>query len=149
MSRALWLAVVVACSGPSAPEVRAPPPVAIDAGVAHAVIDAPALDRDLPRLVERSLAMYRDVAGALAASADCAVVAARLGELARGYRDVVDANAKVLHDGRAKELRAALEPHGDAFDASARTIVQSPTMAKCSQDAAFAKAFDALLEPPP
>jgi hypothetical protein len=157
MLRVLWLAGVIACSGASAPPPVAPPPVAprpvapppvapIDAGPPA---DARPLDQDLARLVERSLAMYGDVAAALTASTDCAAVSERLRQLATAYRDVVAANAKVLHDGRARELRAALDPHGDAFDASARAIVQSPTMAKCSQDRSFAKAFDELLEPPP
>ena len=115
-----------------------------------AVADTPPLDQDLPRLVERAIAMYQDIAKALTASGtDCAAATAKLGQVTAGYRDVVAANAKVLHDGRAKELKAALEPHGDAFDAGARAIMQSPTMSKCSQDPAFTKALDQLLEASP
>jgi uncharacterized lipoprotein YmbA len=111
--------------------------------------DATPLDQDLPRLVERALALYRDVAAALAASGnDCAAASARLRELSERYRDVVLANAKVLHDGRARQLRAALEQHGDEFDAAAQAVVQSPTMARCAPDPAFGKAFDELLAPP-
>lgn len=144
----IGVAAAVACRG------KPPPPAqpAEAAPIADAVIaiDAAALDQDLPRLALRSLAMYQDVAKAFAASGeDCAAVAGRLGQLAAAYRDVVAANAKVVHDGRAKQLQAALDPHGDAFDGSARAILRSPAMAKCSQDPAFAKAFDELLEPPP
>lgn len=140
-------AVLAACSG------RAPGPAAPPAAVAPADASPPAdaapLDQDLPRLVERSLAMYRDVAGALAASGnDCAAASARLRELSERYRDVVSANAKVLRDGRARQLRAALEQHGDEFDAAAQAVVQSPAMAKCAPDPAFGKAFDELLAPP-
>jgi hypothetical protein len=143
-------ALALACSGsPPAPPRATPPPVAIviDAGPPP---DARPLDQDLPQLVERSLAMYRNLAAAFAASGpDCAAATARLGELATRDRDVVAANAKVLHDGRAAELRAALERQGAAFDESARAIMQSPTLASCAQDPAFAKAFDRVIEPPP
>lgn len=148
MFRVIGLAAVVACSKPPpAAPAAGPAPAASDAGVAAA---ATALDQDLPRLVERSVLLYHAVADALAASGpDCAAATARLGQLAGTYRDVVAANAKVLHDGRAKQLQAALDPHSEDFDRSAQAIVQSPTMTKCSQDAAFIKAFDELLEPPP
>jgi hypothetical protein len=141
---AIAIAVGTACSG-------TPPPVQAAApAVAAAPADAGTLDQDLPRLVERSLVMYQDVARALAESGqDCAAATARLGRLAATYREVVTANAKVLRDGRAPELRAALDPHGEAFDRSAQAIMQSPVMATCAQDAAFARAFDALLEAPP
>jgi hypothetical protein len=147
MKRVIWLAAAIACSRPapaprSAP-VRAAPPDA-------AVADAAPLDRDLPRLVERAIAMYEDIAKAFAASGkDCAAASARLGQLAAAYHDVVAANARVLHDGRAAELKAALAPHGDAFDAGARAIMQSPTMSACAQDPAFTRALDQLLEASP
>lgn len=156
-------AVLAACSGrapvpaaPPAPAAAVPaPPVAstlADAGPPPAAPDpanAAPLDQDLPRLVERALAMYRDVAGALAAGGnDCAAASARLRELSGRYRDVVLANAKVLRDGRARQLRAALESHGDDFDAAAQAVVGSPIMAKCAPDPAFGKAFDELLAPP-
>jgi hypothetical protein len=154
-------AVLAACSG-RAPAPAAPPgPAAASpaspaastpaapAPVAAAPADAAPLDQDLPRLVERALAMYRDVASALATSGnDCATASARLRELSGRYRDVVTANARVLRDGRARQLRAALESHGDEFDAAAQAVVGSPAMAKCAPDPAFGKAFDELLAPP-
>ncbi len=150
-------AVLAACSGrasgPPAPKPPAPPaataPADAGAPAPTPAANATPLDQDLPRLVERALALYRDVAGALAASGnDCAAASARLRALSERYRDVVTANAKVLHDGRARQLRAALEAHGDEFDAAAQAVVQSPVMAKCASDAAFGKAFDDLLAPP-
>jgi hypothetical protein len=147
-ARVLWLVAAVACSRPP-PAHRDPAPV-VAAPADAAVLDAAPLDQDLPRLVERAIAMYQDIAKALTASgADCAAASTRLGQLAAGYRDVVTANAKVLRDGRAKELKAALEPRGDVFDAGAQAIMQSPTMARCARDPAFTKALDQLLEASP
>jgi hypothetical protein len=147
MQRLIWLVTIVACSGkgpPPAQHAAAPPPV--DA----AVVASSGLDQDLAQLVERSLGLYQAVGEALAASGeDCAVASARLGQLAGSYRDVVAANAKVLHDGRIEELRAALAPHGEAFDAAAQAVMKSPTLAKCAPDAGFTRAFDALVAPPP
>jgi hypothetical protein len=116
---------------------------------ADAVVTAP-LDQDLPRLAARSLAMYQDVAKLFAAvGEDCAAATAKLGAFEATYHDVVSANAKVLHDGRAKELKVALEPHAEPIDFAAKSIAQSATMAKCSADVGFEKAFDALFEVPP
>jgi hypothetical protein len=141
---------VPAPSSPVHPAPPAPPPAgAPPVAAAPPPADATPLDQDLPRLVERALALYRDVAAALAASGnDCAAASARLRELSERYRDVVLANVKVLHDGRARELRAALESHGDEFDAAAQAVVQSPAMARCAPDPAFGKALDELLAPP-
>jgi hypothetical protein len=159
-------AVLAACSARAAGPPASPPPARAPSSPVHAApppppasappvaaapppADATPLDQNLPRLVERALALYRDVAAALAASGnDCAAASARLRELSARYRDVVLANAKVLHDGRARPLRAALEPHGDEFDAAAQAVVQSPAMARCAPDPAFGKAFDELLAPP-
>jgi len=144
--RLIWLVAIVACSGkpPPAQHAEAPPPVDA-ASVANSE-----LDQDLPQLVERSLALYQAVGAALTASGDdCAAASAKLGQVTSSYRDVVAANAKVLHDGRIEELRAALAPHGEAFDGAAQAIMKSPTLAKCAPDAGFTNAFDALIEPPP
>jgi hypothetical protein len=151
MLRVNWIvAAALACGGsspPTRPAGPAPAAVSVDAGPA---LDAGPLDQDLSRLAKRSLAMYLDVAKALADSAeDCKAATAKLGELSATYHDVVTANAKVLQDGRAKQLRAALDPYNDEFDRAAKAVVQSPTMSKCSQDGAFARAFDQLLEAPP
>lgn len=154
MLRVIWIALAIACSGRSsgpAPAQPAPPgpqspQSPVDAGPA---IDATPLDQDLASLVERSLAMYQEVARAFADSRDdCAAATARLRQLAGRYRDVAAANARVLHDGRDKELRAALGPRSEQFDAAAAAVVQSPIMSRCAQDRAFGKAFDELVAPP-
>jgi hypothetical protein len=146
--RLIWLALAIACGRPPTPPHRGSVPVAVVADAA--VVDATPLDQDLPQLVERAIAMYQDIAKSFAASGtDCAAATSKLGELAQTYRDVVFANAKVLHDGRAKELKAALEPRGEAFDAGARDIMQSPTMSACAKDTAFTRALDRLLEASP
>jgi CxxC motif-containing protein (DUF1111 family) len=148
--RLFAIAIAAACSGRPPPANSAEPSPAVVVADAAGPAEASGLAQDLPRLAERSLVMYQDVVQALAASGeDCAAATAKLGRLAGTYRDVVTANAQVLHDGRAKQLRAALEPHGEAFDRAAQRIVSSPTMAACSQDPAFARAFDKLLEAPP
>ncbi|HEY0476908.1 MAG TPA: hypothetical protein VGD37_05260 [Kofleriaceae bacterium] len=146
MLRVIWIAAALACSSRPPPAQRAAAPVAVaDAG---APVDALPLDQDLPRLVDRLLAMYQDVGKAFSASqGDCAAATARLRELTGRYRDAAAANAKVLHDGRDQELRAALGPRGEAFDAAAAAVLQSPTMSRCAQDAAFSKAFDDLVAP--
>ncbi len=150
MSRWLVLAIVLgACGHPVAPEQHsggshvAPPPS--DAAPAQ-----PPLDQDLPRLAARALELYAAVAAAFAtAGEDCAAATVQLGKLATTYADVVDANARVLHAGRARELRDALAPHQDAFDAAAQAIVKSATLAKCAPDHAFEQSFDRLVGSPP
>jgi len=149
MTRVLWIALVAAACGHPAP---APVPLGTSThqpAVADASIDAP-LDQDLPQLAKRATALYEEVARVLAAAGeDCAAATTKLSGLRQAYADVVAANAKVLHDGRARELRAALEPHADALDAAAKAIVESKTMATCSPDHVFTDAFDNLVGAPP
>lgn len=141
---ALWIGT--GCGTPSKPASGAPPAAPADAAPA----DAQALDRDYARLAERAVALYEAVAEAFrAAGRDCARATARLGELGATYRDVVTANAKVLHEGRARELKQALAKHSDRFDAAAKAIMESPVMATCFEDPAFTKAFDDLVGTPP
>lgn len=146
--RVMWIAAAVACSGtPPPPAQPTAPPAAV---IADAAVDAAPLDQDLARLADRSLAMYQDVAKAFAAAGEsCATATASLRKLATAYRDVVTANAKVLQDGRAAQLRIALKPRDDEFSRAAQAVVQSQIMSKCSQDPTFMKAFDELLAPPP
>ncbi len=149
MSRWLALAIVVgACGHPVAPPQHEPTRVA--SAPADAAPALPPLDRDLPRLATRALELYTAVAAAFATTGeDCAAATAQLAKLATVYADVVDANARVLHAGRAHELRDALAPHQDAFDAAAQAIVKSATLAKCSTDHAFEDTFDRLVGSPP
>lgn len=152
MTRLLPIALVaaVACGHPApppaSPAAPAPAPVAAPTDAA-----APALplDQDLPTLAARSTQMYQAVAAAFAtAGADCAGATSKLAAIRSGHADVTTAVAKVLHEGRARELRAALSASEDALDAAAKAIVDSETMRKCSQDAAFASAFDFIGAPP-
>lgn len=148
MTRALSVALIATACGASPPAVEPgppPPPVV--------VIDAAPplpLDQDLPRLAKRATALYRDVAQAFeAAGEDCAVATSKLEALQATYADVIAANAKVLHENRARDLRVALEPHAAVLDAAAQAIVQSKTMAACAAVPAFTDTFDALVGAPP
>jgi hypothetical protein len=78
---------------------------------------------------------------------DCAAATAKLEGLVKEFDDVIVANAKVLHDHRAKEMRAALEPHQKELDAAAHAIMESKTLATCSPDKRFENAFDRLMAP--
>jgi len=154
MLRVMSIAAVLVACGSRSPAAIAPvaaPPAAAPAPVGAvepaAWVDTAPLEQDLPRLVDRALAMYRDIAQALTGD-DCAAAAVRLRGLAGRYRDVVVANARVLRDGRARQLRAALDAHGDAFDAAAQAVAGAPAMARCAPDPAFEQAFDQLLAPP-
>lgn len=112
--------------------------------------EATTLDRDYPRLAERATQLYREVAGVFdVAGENCPAATSKLSELQRTYADVVAANAKILREGRARELRPALAAHEQELDASAKAIVESKTMATCSQDKAFTTAFDELVGAPP
>lgn len=139
MRSALSLLALVACSqGPTPSQ-----PVATPADAP--LVDAP-LDRDLPLLAQRSVKLYQDVVAAFAAAGeDCTAATSRLAELAKGYADVVAANAKVAQEGRSAELKAALAPHDAALSEAARSIMHSPTLAKCAQDPAFGAAWESLV----
>ena len=150
---ALWLCAGCGNPGPAKPPGGGPVlPQAADAGVGDGGDGGGAgpLDRDYGRLADRAVAMYEAVAEAFrAAGKDCPKATAKVGELAAAYRDVVSANARVLREGRARELKQALAKHGDRFDAAAKAIIESETMARCSEDPAFTKAFDDLVGAPP
>jgi len=156
--RRVLLIVLVACgTKTTTPVTPTPPPDAgVDATVA-VVADAPPppapngpLDRDVPRLAQRSVALYQAVVATFrTAGADCAAAAKKLDVLRTEYADVTAANAKVLHEGRARELKTALAKYDDKLDAAAKEIVGSQTMSKCTTDRAFTKAFDDLVGAPP
>jgi hypothetical protein len=158
MSRAVRIALIAviacgadgACGHPAPPPQPVKPPIArVPAADAGAPPEAVALDQDLPRLARRGSELLQQLAKVFAAvGEDCGAAVAKLVELKASYADVVRANAKVLHEGRAKELKAALEQYEDASSAAAKAIVESKTMAKCSADRAFTDAFDALVAPP-
>lgn len=140
------------CGNPGPGKSGGTPPVAqpADAAPPPPPSDALPLDQDYPRLAERAVKLYQEVAEAFrVADEDCAAASAKLGELTAAYSDVVAANAKILHDGHAKELKQALGRYSEQFETAAKSIVQSPAMAKCYRDPAFTKAFDDLVGAPP
>ena len=145
MSRWAWLAAfAIGCGHPSAPAN----PGRGSAAPADASVDAPiALENDLPRLAERAVKLYAQWSAALQeAGADCAVATTKMNAIADANADVIDANRKLLRGDRerVKAMRAELDKHQVELDASAKAIVESPTMQKCSQDPGFAKALDRL-----
>lgn len=153
MTRVLSIALLVLGCGHPAPPAATPGdthvPPAHTAPAADAAPGGP-LDRDLPRLAERAVKLYQDIVAAFAEGGeDCAAVTAKLTALKASYADVTAANAKILHEGRARELRAALDPHAAELEPAAKAIVDSPTMKKCGSDRAFADTFDSLVGAPP
>lgn len=151
MIRLVWVALVASCGGHPQPQPPPPHPgSAVVAGDAAVPVVAEPLDQDLYKLAERSVQLYQDVVRTFeAAGEDCAAAAGKLAGLQRTYAEVVTANAKVLHDGRAQNLKVALKHYDDQLDAAAKAIMGSKTLAKCSTDAAFAQAFDLLVGAPP
>lgn len=148
MPRWAWLATLaIGCGHPSAPASpgggAAPAPPIVDAA-----IDAPLpLDQDLPRLAERAVKLYLDWKTALAeAGTDCALATTRLNSIADANADVIEANRTVYRAGheRVKQLRAELARYEPELDGYAKAIVESPTMAKCWNDPAFAQALERL-----
>ncbi|CAN5805709.1 hypothetical protein BH11MYX2_BH11MYX2_33680 [soil metagenome] len=144
--RLVALVLLAACGSTQAPTSTTPPP---GPTVAPAPAGPAPLDENLPVLATRATQLYQSVAKLLTANTDCLQATAQLAELDAANADVVAANEKVLHDGRAKELRAALEPHATDLDAAAKEIVAAPLMGACSQDRAFTDAFDQLVGAPP
>jgi hypothetical protein len=133
-----------------APGSGSAPPV--DAAIPVVVVDAPPpppplpLDRDLPRLAERAVALWEALVAAFrAAGADCAAATQSLAKLRTEYGDVTAANHQVHQQGRERELKAALAKHDAKLDAAAREIVGSRTMSQCADDRGFTQAFDDLV----
>ena len=153
MLRVLLVIATLGCGTKAPPPAPPQPPPPVDAAI---VVDAPPpaqtgpLDRDMPRLAERSLKLYESVVATFRATGgDCPAATTKLNELRTEFADVTTANAKVLHEGRGRELKAALAKYDDKLDAAAREIVGSQTMSKCSSDRAFTRAFDELVGAPP
>ena len=148
MPRCAWLATLAIACGPPSPPAK--PAAATGAPVARADagVDAPLpLDQDLPRLAERAVKLYADWRAAFAeAGTDCAIATTRMNTIADANADLIEANRR-LYKGthaRVKEFRAELAKHEAELDASAKAIMESPTMAKCSTDPAFGRALDRL-----
>jgi hypothetical protein len=147
MTRWLVIAALGCASHPAPATVQAqPPPRPAEVTPPPPPAPPPPLDRDLQRLADRSLAMYRALATALTeAGEDCAAGVAKLDALTAEYGDVVAANTKIIHDGRGAELRAALASHEAELAQAAKQVMSSPVIAHCIEDAAFVAAFDRLV----
>jgi len=104
----------------------------------------------MPRLAERSVALYESVVATFRASGtNCAAATKQPDEVRARYSDVSAATAKILHEGRARELRTALAKVQDKLETAAKEIAAAPTMKQCSADRAFTKAFDDVVGAPP
>ena len=147
MSRWAWLATfAIGCGHPSAPAT--PGRGSAVTAPADASVDAPLpLDQDLPRLAERAVKLYLDWKNAFGeAGTDCALATTKMNAIADANADLIEANRKLYKGSheRVKEFRAELAKHEAELDASAKAIMESPTMAKCSSDPVFARALDRL-----
>ena len=144
-----WLLLAIGCGNPHAPPTPPPPPPHAVVDAAPPPVDAAPLDQDLDRPATRSLSLFVDIDRAFTATGeDCPAATTKLDDLATSYADVIDANAKVLHDGREMKLKLALRRYEDQFQTSAKAVMESKTLAACWQDAAFARAFDRLAGKP-
>jgi hypothetical protein len=147
MRKVLPIVLVAACGSTTPAPAPAAPPAAVTSAPAPA--GPVPLDQNLPVLATRATQLYQSVAKLLVTNTECDKATDRLVELQAANADVVAANNKVLHEGRAKDLRAALESHAADLDAAAKDIVGAPLMRACSQDRAFTDAFDSLVGAPP
>ena len=105
------------------------------------------LDEDLPRLAERAVKLYADWAHAFAeAGTDCQAATSRMNAIADSYADVIVANQRLMRAGHDKvvAMREAMKKYEAENEASAKAIMQGPTMSTCSTDPAFSKAVDRL-----
>jgi hypothetical protein len=141
-----WLAMfAIGCGHPmaSTPTTPAPHVATSDAAVAEPV----PLDEDLPRLAERAVKLYAEWARAFAdAGTDCQVATSRMNAIADRYADVIVANQRLMRAGHDKvvAMREAMKKYETENEASAKAIMEGPTMSKCSTDPAFSKAVDRL-----
>lgn len=152
MSPMSWwasLAIVAIGCGSSAPVPTARPPegsataIRTDANVE----ERPALADDLPRLALRARQLYLDWQAAFAdGNTDCATATASMNALADKNADVITANQQVMRDGheRRKALRAEVGKYEAEMEPVAKAIIESPIMARCASEPAFAKAVDRL-----
>jgi hypothetical protein len=140
----LALVAAMACkSAPSPSPAPPPPPRVVEAPPPPP--PPPPLDRDPSRLVDRLLAMFTDVPAALVGP--CDGVKAALAGLSDRYADVIAANAKVVSEGRAGELRAAIVARRDEVAAAGRAMMTALTKASCGSDPDFIAAFDKVARP--
>ena len=149
MSRWASLAILAIGCGSSAPAQtpRSPTGPTTAAPADAAVETRPALADDLPRLALRARQLYIDWHAAFAdGNTDCTTATASMNALADKNADVIAANQQVMRDGheKRKALRAEVEKFEAEMAPVAKAIIESPIMARCSSEPAFAKAVDRL-----
>jgi hypothetical protein len=124
-----------AAPAPAPVVVTPPPPDAAPAPLP--------LDRDMPALAARLAELYRAAADALAtAGTDCGRASTELVAVRDRFRDVRDAVARVVADGRSSQLEPELDRHRDPI-AAALTRMQ-PTLDACRSDPRLDAALDGL-----
>jgi hypothetical protein len=148
MSRWASLAIIAIGCGSSPPPSQTARTTPAATAPSDAAVEArPALADDLPRLALRARQLYLDWNAAFADSnIDCPTATASLNALADKNADVIAANQQVLRDGhdKRKALRAEVEKYEAEMAPVAKAIIESPIMARCASDPAFAKAVDRL-----
>ena len=131
----LVLVLVVACAAPPAarpPAAPAPPPAPLP------------LDRDLPALARRTLALYEATAQLLSSGVSCADATVQLGSLRTAHAADLAARATVIAEARTPALQIALDAHAGSLGAAASAILGAPLMKTCAPDRAFTDAYEVL-----
>lgn len=152
MSRWASLAIIaniaIGCGSSAPAQTARPPDGSATAPRSDAAVEPrPALADDLPRLALRARQLYLDWHAAFAdANTDCATATTSMNTLADKNADVIVANQQVMRDGheRRKALRAEVGKYETEMEPVAKAIIESPIMARCASDPAFAKAVDRL-----
>jgi hypothetical protein len=146
------IAVAAAGAGCGPPRAPAEPVVAapIDAAPLAVTPEPPdaapvprPLDRDMPALAAGQVALVTAVAEALAsAGTDCARAADGVVALRAQFKDVRDATARVLIDGRGAQLEPELDARREPIDAALARM--RPTLDACKSDARLDEALEGL-----
>lgn len=137
--------VAIGCGQPAS--TQSPRPPSARASPVDAPVAPPPLADDLPRLASRARQLYLDWQTAFSdAELDCPTAATRLQALADKNADLIEANQQVLRGGhdKVRALRAELDKLEPELGTIARSVIESPIMARCARDAAFAQAVDRL-----
>ncbi len=140
-----FLGLVACSSGRTPSHVDHPPAGAADAAVAAVPDGPPPLDRDMPKLAERTAQMMEALGGALGGDGDCAALATAATKALADFADVRAATGAVAARGDGRALDAALEAVGDRIVAASAQM--SPALDRCKRDAGFAAALAPLDKP--
>jgi len=143
--------MLLACGhgAPAAPPASSAVPIArpLDAAPPPPP-DAPLpLDEDPARVAVREVALYDQLAAALAAAGDdCDAASTRIGELVDANLDAIAAYVKIERAGGElrERLHAALAMQRDHLDATMHDVANAPAMRACAHHAGFTDALDRL-----